>query len=1397
MADRQSLLALKESLIGDALSYNDMGNIINTLISRMDVETEERKQILVCDCISIWITKSMKSKSTDPECRFTKDHSERVFLHVLHLGGKSTGPLANSLSTLLTKTIALLKIYDAHFQETCKSWIDRIMELPEDSKQKYMLIEKIGGIINTPYISIEYGNFPAAAIKSMATNRLANAVSKALRATWSPLFVEKATKDLTASHWVGVWFDSVAAGLANLELRSNLLTYLVPLLVKKYPDSYGEFLQKVANELGEFSSDLVIGVMKVGQDLGCLTPLTNLISILEPLLTHQNSDFRTRALQLLLGSRKSSDKIPPETFQFILQNKLITLFLLENETIESQNGFTSSIRQFLIRVRDSSRAAQKAAKPGPGENKYVSECMHFVSHLLLVSKRYMFPEASFAQHSCALQLLEILIETGGAQDANPQSSLRVQNKNALHNKSEFPFFVTVFDDCVIRCLFDDLASNYRFIREHSEILLLSCDPKKTLTVLEEEFEKLFNRAVHLLADYKGRSSEGGAFVIKIIFQIYLQNGKAEISEELLHRLLLSLDSQVKCLATAGFDENKPNASHGLLQALGMICLSAIESGNVSFLEIWKSSTPQIIANVTDIWNAVSMNLQTVAAVQEEDSIAEKKIVTFGWKAVKESSKLLLLFMTAAQQREGFINREWLNHCASILMEQLTTIKHRGAFSSVYPCFISLCKTCNVSYPDLPLKWLSETLEMIKSRDQLISRRSGGIPYLITAVLASHPDGGKEIQNHTIDQLIEIAESPYEALEDGKRDLPQVHAFNILRQIFSDPLLSSGNPKKVGDALRLSLCFFVAKNWSIRNCSMMLFSTVYNRIFQKNEQTLARYFFSTHEELRRVLTTSIESLLELEKYDLIFPVLQIVAKLSFLDLQDETYSEFCMLLTKCLCVKTWKVREMAALALAVIILPKERESCVEDMMTSVTSSNDANYSHGALLTILAILRKLRERPEGLSDKAVDLLLSNSVSMIFCGKCWTTRNTALSIFQALGGLAEGACLVQLFKDECKMSYSTLDGTRDLFLTSVLRLILDETKETLGEVSSLIKFVFGLGTHDNLRLFTLQHIQEKNMPYDLFAESLIEIVFTPNWRYLQMVALSLVLELPTAFLQVIPSEALRNLTKTNKNKTEKANALNVLLSKKQAPEEFKVILSQVLALLDDEEPESVRQAALRAAIRAAFSCEHGDDLKTISFANMLVFDCMWDDSEDIREMAGSALSASLGLPSTLAPYLVAGKFVESFPNQKFDPEAICTYFVDCEPDVTTCLQCAIKNQESSTQLFETEDVNLYKNNIDRVDRSVELLQRNRDYLTDELMQKMVVKIQKDVDRIANHIQRMGQDGPVGWLRGRYEFEAVYCTVLRANALEDITGSKMLDNVKTMAKSQRLHPSIMSLLD
>lgn len=311
---------------------------------------------------------------------------------------------------------------------------------------------------------------------------------------------------------------------------------------------------------------------------------------------------------------------------------------------------------------------------------------------------------------------------------------------------------------------------------------------------------------------------------------------------------------------------------------------------------------------------------------------------------------------------------------------LESVRHHGAFVSVYPGYTTLCelmlRSPQPKYSTLPKAWLDESLEMVKNSTTIsVTRRSAGIPMLILAVLNSEGNSKKLLLPYTVNALLEVANKPVGDHWDEQSDLPQVHALNILRSIFRESKLGNDVISYVPKVMITTIEGFNSPAWAIRNCATMMFSTMLNRTlgskktkddFDAVNSITCREFFSHYPELHpyllKQLNLSTKMLQESKSLNpTLFPILAILSRLQPSILASTStvsvlnMSAFVSAVKYCGQVSIYKVREASGRALVSLITSNEIIDTVQQIVKESWSTKNQNAFHGGLMQVKFLLR----------------------------------------------------------------------------------------------------------------------------------------------------------------------------------------------------------------------------------------------------------------------------------------------------------------------------------------------------------------------------------------------------------------------------------------------------------
>lgn len=172
---------------------------------------------------------------------------------------------------------------------------------------------------------------------------------------------------------------------------------------------------------------------------------------------------------------------------------------------------------------------------------------------------------------------------------------------------------------------------------------------------------------------------------------------------------------------------------------------------------------------------------------------------------------LLLHATMMNESYGPLNDQGLQYAdfekvGRLSFTQLAELRHRGAFSTVSTTFATCCQRCSSStdpsIQKLPVDWYQQAKSTIFEHAGKLTRRSAGLPAMVTGVLCSSP--GTPFFKQVINELIEISHLPMDYNKDQQYlELPQVHAMNCLKDIFINNKLGPNTESFIMSALTLS------------------------------------------------------------------------------------------------------------------------------------------------------------------------------------------------------------------------------------------------------------------------------------------------------------------------------------------------------------------------------------------------------------------------------------------------------------------------------------------------------------------------------------------------------------------------------------------------------------------
>ncbi|RCH98462.1 hypothetical protein CU097_011572 [Rhizopus azygosporus] len=750
------------------------------------------------------------------------------------------------------------------------------------------------------------------------------------------------------------------------------------------------------------------------------------IDVLKLAVHHSDPQVRIDVLGLLCESRKATAEV---TFIELDMVKMFLPLNMNSTAPEFRQQMCAHLTKLWVRLRGNlysqyrayklseTKDAKKGASDATDIMARIEQGRSFLFWLCDFISDSLYPGASYQRVATALRMLSILVKTFGVTELPPIEGF-------TDRQPEFPFQLPLATARLSKLLINVFMNPYDFNRVQAFDILNQFPSPLPGIESKLDVQNLLWWGLNNVVSTRANESDSGAMVFRLIFKKYVVhlgfdlnpeqgklheskfNEKTSAAVIFTERLLDLLERQVAIAKSNLLLAAQQHPMHGTLLALQYV-FSELDyrSDTVQkhFVD-WKRVHKRAVCLIKEACDAaldvlsdpspegnLPLNYQETDDMDEQlldesldDTASGPKhqiILSCCWRAVKEASSLLQVMIsnvpiTSQDATHTIFTLEDLVDAGELFHGLLTNIRHRGAFSSVYPAYVSLnmklLAVKDLSISQLPSRWLQNDLDGLTSSNISITRRSAGLPLCILAVLSSEQSIKRELLASAMKQLMALAsqEPPKDA--DQRIDLPQVHAYNIMRSIFMDSKLGNHVLEYVSNGFSLAISGFSSFSWAIRNCSVMLFSTLLQRTFgtkkTKDEHShvntlTGREFFvrfpDLHPYLLKELKVAVEHLLNnptaASVHPGLYPMLTLLSRmkpsLEKEDEQDNVLAPFIPLVMPCAASAIYKTREMAARALVPLVHD------VNGVITQLMELGDnltQNQIHGRLLQVKFIL-----------------------------------------------------------------------------------------------------------------------------------------------------------------------------------------------------------------------------------------------------------------------------------------------------------------------------------------------------------------------------------------------------------------------------------------------------------
>lgn len=609
----------------------------------------------------------------------------------------------------------------------------------------------------------------------------------------------------------------------------------------------------------------------------------------------------------------------------------------------------------------------------------------------------LIPTSSYQRHAASLKALHYILRVEG----EPSKTWETQEDQIIY----FDLFGSRWERALLDLTLDPF-DDIRDLSAKAIVKLFSDDRYRhfgpSRSVGEDQKSLELSKHLHRANERAKRTarvdhSDGAARTVQAMYTL-------ASSEHERTKLLTSLTEEVErrvAMAQADLGQAVLEAPlHGTLSSIGYVWSVVTEQRlKGSEMEAAAKLQDRLLTCCEQVWEAVQAILcddspegHLPQDLDDVKGLDTKDLLSYCFRAVDESSNLMRIMVLALKYHDKetalFPTTLQFERIGNLSFRQLATLRHRGAFTTVSLTFAACCqrvKFVKMDQSSLLNTWYEGTLSSIYSQGST-TRRSAGIPSLITGVLSANAT--EPSFEAVVERLMAIAATPAHTSETDGSKLPQVHAFNCLKEIYKNSLLAStGNKseKYLPQCLELAANGLRSEVWAIRNCGLIFLRSLIDSLFGSQESKAMieagwdgkanRIPYHRYPTLPTVLVNLLKSghqmmsrsgSLSAAAAEAVFPALDIIRRAGPPEvLRTELQTHISVYLAS----PVWHVREIAARTLCSCLLNDQWLVTITALIQKSIANSPAtlqNQCHGSLLTLKFVFERLREvAPEQLS------------------------------------------------------------------------------------------------------------------------------------------------------------------------------------------------------------------------------------------------------------------------------------------------------------------------------------------------------------------------------------------------------------------------------------------------
>ncbi|KAK0121786.1 hypothetical protein ONS95_010069 [Cadophora gregata] len=648
----------------------------------------------------------------------------------------------------------------------------------------------------------------------------------------------------------------------------------------------------------------------------------------------------------------------------------------------------------------------------------------YVEFLLLE----LIPTASYQRHITSLKAISLFLRSGILKQGLQSRLLKTSGNNTV-----WPYHIAFFTRCSMRLLMDLLMDPFEDVRSAATSILKLAAPcdfgfkTNPSTSIEGDRSSLdiassgLNNAVNRTSECKNVILALLVNFITRIEDLSKQTGRADHADgvarsyELLYGLQISPQSRLALITQLVKDlESKIEVAE---HSLGQAVFEAPVHGNFAALTfVWDAinhtkdfevdATPDLschselevlqerMANCCSrVWHAVKDILCNDSPegylpedLDEVEEVDTKDVLSYSFRAIHESSNMMRSLVNTIKlklqtpESKPILPTTTFVQIANLSFEQLTTLRHRGAFSTVTSTFAACCQACVESSMDPTSKqflttWHQAIFECIMDQDST-TRRSAGIPAAITSILSARALSPS--LNDVVEGLVAIAKIQVAPSVKDETRYPQVHALNSLKEIVKSAGIGNQVEPFVEKLFTIGGDSFQSRIYPIRNCGLLLIRSLFDFIFGTNtgkdivEKGWDGKSTTINYNQYPALVDLITHLLETGTDEALFPAMDVLRRAGP---PPGHLQRIESLISKQLGNSEWQIRRIAADCLCSFLMGGNWLKSA--LMFLELDAEGSNQRHGQLLVVRAILS---QRLRGATHSEIGKLLEALPSFI---------------------------------------------------------------------------------------------------------------------------------------------------------------------------------------------------------------------------------------------------------------------------------------------------------------------------------------------------------------------------------------------------------------------------------